>query len=147
MRIRSALYALAFLVASFLPSFAHHTAVVVNKENSVENLSSLQLSKIIRGETRQWSNGKTILLVLHKDSPGEAETMQRLNKMTLQEWHTFVTVHHDLILLVDTDADVLKAVQSEPGAVGLVDVRSVDSSINIVRVDGKLPMEGGYLPH
>jgi hypothetical protein len=28
-----------------------------------------------------------------------------------------------------------------------VDVRSVDKSINVVRVDGKLPMESGYLPH
>ncbi len=147
MKTRSVVHSLAFLLASILPSFAHHTAVVVNKENSVENLTSVQLSKIVRGETRQWSNGKAILLVLHKDSAGEAETLQHLNKMTPQEWRAFVAVHHDLILLVDTDADVLKAVESEPEAVGMVDVRSVDGSINIVRVDGKLPMEGGYLPH
>jgi hypothetical protein len=34
-----------------------------------------------------------------------------------------------------------------PGALGLVDVRSVDGTINVVRVDDKLPMESGYLPH
>jgi hypothetical protein len=32
-------------------------------------------------------------------------------------------------------------------AIGLVDVRAVDNTINVVRVDGKLPMESGYLPH
>lgn len=147
MKIRSAIYALAFLCASFVPSFAHHTAVVVNKDNSVANLSSAQLSKIIRGEQKQWPDGKTILLILHKESVGEAETLERLNKMTAQEWKSFVTIHRDSIMFVDTDADVLKAVQAEPGAVGMVDVRSVDGSINIVHVDGKLPMEYGYLPH
>jgi hypothetical protein len=50
-------------------------------------------------------------------------------------------------MLVDTDADVLKIVQSIPGAIGFVDVRSIDSTISVVRVDGKLPMESGYLPH
>jgi hypothetical protein len=48
---------------------------------------------------------------------------------------------------VDSDADVLKVVQSTPGAIGLVEIHSVDNTINVVRVDGKLPMESGYLPH
>jgi len=47
----------------------------------------------------------------------------------------------------DSDADVLRIVQSTPGAIGFVDVRPVDNTINVVRVDGKLPMESGYLPH
>ena len=50
-------------------------------------------------------------------------------------------------MFVDSDADVIKMVQSEPGAIGLIDVRSIDSSVSVVRVDGKLPMEFGYLPH
>jgi hypothetical protein len=49
--------------------------------------------------------------------------------------------------MADSDADVLKIVQSNAGAVGFVDARSVDNTINVVRVDGKLPMESGYLPH
>jgi hypothetical protein len=49
--------------------------------------------------------------------------------------------------MANSDAEVLKIVQATPGAVGLVDVRAVDGSINVVRVDGKLPMESGYLPH
>jgi hypothetical protein len=41
----------------------------------------------------------------------------------------------------------LSYVEKTPGAVGLVDVRSVNDHVNIVRVDGKVPMEEGYLPH
>ncbi len=147
MKIRSTIYVLAFLSACLTPCFAHHTAVVVNKDNAVENVTSAHLSKIIRGEVKKWPDGKNIVLVLHKDSAGEAETLERLNKMSDGEWKSFLAVHKDSFLFVDTDADVLKAVQTEPGAVGLIEVHSIDNSINVVKVDGKLPMESGYLPH
>jgi ABC-type phosphate transport system substrate-binding protein len=147
MRVRSAIYVLAFLAACLTPCFAHHTAVVVNKENAVDNVTAAHLVKIIRGEVKKWPDGKNIVLVLHKDSAGEDETLERLNKMSAAEWKSFVTAHKDSIRFVDTDADVLKAVQAEAGAVGLIEVHSIDNSVNVVHVDGKLPMEFGYLPH
>jgi phosphate transport system substrate-binding protein len=147
MKLRSAIYMLAFLCATLTPCFAHHTAVVVNKDNGVENVTSTQLSKIIRGETKKWPDGKNIVLVLHKDSAGETETLERLNKMTQAEWKAFVAAHREQIVFVDTDADVLKEVQAEPGAVGFIEAHSIDASVTVVHVDGKLPMELGYLPH
>ncbi|MGB7131793.1 MAG: hypothetical protein WBD59_13335, partial [Candidatus Sulfotelmatobacter sp.] len=80
-------------------------------------------------------------------SAGEMETLEHLNKMSASEWKALLAAHKDEVQFVDSDADVLKIVQALPGAVGFVDVRSVDDSISIVRVDGKLPMESGYLPH
>lgn len=147
MKNRSAIYALVFLCASLTPCFAHHTAVIVNKDNAVENVTSAHLTKIIRGEVKKWPDGKNIILVLHKDSAGEREALEHLNKMSAAEWNTFVVTHKDSILFVDTDAEVLKAVHAEPGAMGLIEVHSIDNSVNVVRVDGKLPMEIGYLPH
>jgi ABC-type phosphate transport system substrate-binding protein len=147
MKVRPAICVFAFLVASFAPCFAHHMAVVVNKDNAVENVSSAHLVRILRTEVRKWPDGKNVVLILHKDSPGETETLQRLNNMSAAELRAFLVAHKESIQFVDTDADVLKIVQSEPGAIGLVDVRSVDGSINVVKVDGKLPMESGYLPH
>jgi len=147
MRIRSAIYLLAFLCASFAPCFAHHMAVVVNKQNAIENISSAHLARLFRVEVKKWPDGKNVVLVLHRDSAGESETLERLIKMSATEWKAFLAAHKDSIVFVDTDADVLRAVQAEPGAIGLIDVRSVDSSINVVHVDGKLPMEFGYLPH
>jgi ABC-type phosphate transport system substrate-binding protein len=147
MRIRSTIYVLAFLSACLTPCFAHHTAVVVNKENAVDNVTSTHLAKIIRGEIKKWPDGKSIILVLHKDSASETETLQRLNKMSATEWKTFLGAHKESIQFVDTDADVLKAVQADPGAIGLIEAHSIDNSINVVHVDGKLPMEFGYLPH
>ncbi len=138
---------LAFLLTFLTPCFAHHMAVVVNKENNVGTLSATHLSRIFRSEIKKWPDGKTVVLVLHKDSAGETETLERLNKMSDSEWKALIAAHKDSIVMADSDADVLKIVQSTPGAVGLVDVRSVDNTISVIRVDGKLPMESGYLPH
>jgi ABC-type phosphate transport system substrate-binding protein len=122
-------------------------AVVVNKDNPVENVTAAHLAKILRAEVRKWPDGKNVVLILHKDSAGETETLQRLNKMSAAEWKAILAAHKDSIMLVDTDADVLKAVQADPGAIGMVEEHSLDSSITVVKVDGKLPMESGYLPH
>jgi ABC-type phosphate transport system substrate-binding protein len=137
----------AFVLTLLTPCFAHHMAVVVNKDNNVENVTSVHLSKIFRSEVKKWPDGKAVVLVLHKDSAGETETLERLIKMSADELKALIAAHKDSILVADSDADVLKIVQSNPGAIGLVDVRSVDNTINVVKVDGKLPMESGYLPH
>lgn len=146
MKIRPILL-IAFIFASLTQCFAHHIAVVVNKDNATENVSSAQLVRIVRGETKKWPDGKEIVLVLHKDSVGESETLQRLNKMTAAEWKASLTARKESIVFVDTDADVLNAVQAQTGAIGLIDEHSIDGTIRVVHVDGKLPMEFGYLPH
>ena len=122
-------------------------AVIVNKQNNVGNMAAAHLGKIFRSEAKKWPDGSSIVLILHKDSAGETETLERLNKMSASDWKAFVAAHRDAIQVVDSDADVLKIVQTVPGAIGFIDVRSIDNSINVVRVDGKLPMESGYLPH
>jgi phosphate transport system substrate-binding protein len=122
-------------------------AVVVNKDNNVENVTSVHLSRIFRSEIKKWPDGKAVVLVLHKDSAGETETLERLIKMSAEELKALIAAHKDSIVMADSDADVLKIVQSTPGAIGFVDVRSVDNTVNVVKVDGKLPMESGYLPH
>jgi phosphate transport system substrate-binding protein len=147
MRFQRVVALLAFLLTSFTPCFAHHMAVVVNKDNHVGNVTAVHLGKIFRSEIKKWQDGRAIVLVLHKDSAGETETLERLIKMSAGELKALIAAHKDTIQMADSDADVLKTVQSTPGAVGFVDVRYVDNTINVVRVDGKLPMEAGYLPH
>lgn len=146
MRIQRVLALIAFLLATLTPCFAHHMAVVVNKDNNVGNVTAAHLSKIFVSEIKKWPNGKTVVLVLHRDSAGESETLERLNKMNDSEWKALIAAHKDSIQMADSDAEVLKMVQSTEGAVGLVDVRSVDNSVTVIRVEGK-PMESGYLPH
>ncbi|MGH9496844.1 MAG: hypothetical protein ACRD3B_17745 [Candidatus Sulfotelmatobacter sp.] len=147
MRVRGAIQLLAFVCVCVSACFAHHAALIVNKENGVEDLRSVELVKIIHGEVAKWPDGKNVTLVLHRDWEGENETLAHLNKMTAAQWKSFLAAHKRSVAFVEGDKDVLKAVQADPGAIGLIEVHSIDNSVKVVRVDGKLPMEFGYLPH
>lgn len=136
-----------FVLLAVAPAFAHHMAVVMGKESHVSALSSAELSKIFRAEVRKWPDGKPIALVLHRSSPGEAITLERLHRMSAGEWQAWMAEHKPMIQFVSSDEEVLSYVERVPGSIGLVDVRSVNSRVSIIRIDGKLPMEAGYLPH
>ena len=50
-------------------------------------------------------------------------------------------------MIVDSDEELVNKVASTPGAVGVVDVYAINSSISVVRLAGKLPLEPGYWLH
>jgi|SRR5271154_4969182 len=138
---------LGVLVLSVTPCFAHHMAVVVNKDNGVQNVTSAHLTKILKGEVKKWPDGRNVLLVLHNSSPGEMATLQHLSKMPESDVKALLALHKDEIRTVVSDADVIEIVASTPGAIGFVEEHSITDRVIVVRVDGKLPMEAGYLPH
>lgn len=129
------------------PCLAHHMAVVVDKENKVQNVSSAHLAKICKGEVKKWSDGRNVVLVLHKSSPDEIGTLARLTRMTAAAIKAMIAQSKEPIRTVESDADVIEAVASTPGAIGLVEERSITDRVAVIKVDGKLPMESGYLPH
>ena len=49
-----------------------------------------------------------------------------------------------LIKVVGTDEDVFRTVTTTPGALGLVDVYAINSSVKVLHIDGKLPFDVGY---
>lgn len=122
-------------------------AVVVNKDTAVPNVTSAHLAKIFKGEVKKWPDGKNVMLVLHSSSPDEMVTLEHLNKMSAADVKALIVSHKDSIRTVASDADVIDAVASTPGAIGFVEERSINDQVVVIRVDGKLPMEAGYLPH
>jgi ABC-type phosphate transport system substrate-binding protein len=140
----SAIFVAAFFLAT--PCFAHHIAVVVDKDNKTGNITSAHLVKILKGEVKKWPDGKNVVLVLH-ETPDEITTLVRLTKMTNAEVKAMIEERKDSIVRKPSDADVIQAVASTPGAIGLVEEHSISGRVTVVKVDGKLPMESGYLPH
>lgn len=137
---------IVLLVCAWIPCEAKHMAVVVNKANSTDNVTAADLAKILQVNTKKWADGKNITIVLRDpSSPETQEALQRLFKMSQAEVSTFVQNHKSNFIAVDTDEALLKIVETTPGAVGLVDVYSITSRINVVKVDGKLPLEQGYV--
>ncbi len=139
---------LLLAVACFcLPAYAHHLAVVVQQENHTAGITSSELGKIFKGETRHWADGHNVIVVINKDSAVTMQVLERLSSMPHSEMQTFMDAHKASFILAASDADVLRIVQGTPGALGMVDVRLVTGKINVIKVDGKLPLERGYLPH
>ncbi|MDP9162308.1 MAG: hypothetical protein M3O09_19035 [Acidobacteriota bacterium] len=147
MKFLHVLRSFTFAILLSAPCFAHHMAVVVANANPNADITSKHLARIFKMELRKWPDGKDVIVVLHKNSNGEMITLERLGKMSLGEMNSVVATHKDAIRFVASDADMLKEVEATPGAVGLVDFRSVDGHVKVVKVDGKFPSEEGYLPH
>ena len=49
------------------------------------------------------------------------------------------------VKIATSDEDLLRMVESTPGAVGILDVYSINSAVKVLRVDGKLPFDVGYV--
>jgi hypothetical protein len=49
--------------------------------------------------------------------------------------------------LVSSDDEVLKILQGNTSAIGLVNVYSINGNVEVLKIDGKLPLQPGYVLH
>ena len=136
----------SILLVCSVPAFAHHLAVVTHQDNSVKNLSSAELGRIFKSETKKWPDGREIVLVLNKNSRVAMRMLERVSGVPDGKAKALIAAHKSYFVLADSDAQVLDVVVKNPGALGVVDVRAVDSRIKVLKVDGKLPLQKAYLP-
>lgn len=140
--------ALAIVLMCWLPCEAKHMAVVVDKANRVTDVSANDLAKMLQANTKKWPDGRNITLVFRDITSTELQqVLQRLWKMTPEEVHAFLASHKSSFVTVESDDALVKLVESTPGAVGLVDVYAISNKVNVLKVDGKLPLQQGYLLH
>jgi hypothetical protein len=86
-----------------------------------------------------------VILVLRDPSTPEMKTaIEKLYHMQVEEFKTLLAAHASGVIVVRSEDELLKSVEAIPGAVGLVDVYSINSRVNVLKVDGKLPLEQGY---
>jgi hypothetical protein len=104
--------------------------------------------KLCKGTQKTWVDGKSFTLVM--TDPGAPEMHPAIQKLfgmapaDLKAALGKLNESRTLIKIVDSDADLLRTVEETPGAVGIVDVYAINSSVKVLRVDGKLPFDVGY---
>ncbi|MBV9608264.1 MAG: substrate-binding domain-containing protein [Acidobacteria bacterium] len=137
-----------------LPAAAKDIAVISNKANSVKTLGLNDLVKICKGVTRRWPDGREITFVMRDpDSHDMKMLLQRVYQMNPDQVRALITSANQgrrdkpVILVSDSDEAVLKAVQTIPGAVGVVDVYSITGAINVLKIEGRVPLDPGYVLH
>jgi ABC-type phosphate transport system substrate-binding protein len=153
LRSRSLALILIFLGGAGLAS-AKDFALVSNKTNHVEAVSVAELVKICKGQAEHWPDGKAVSLVMRDPaSPEMRLVLEKIYSMPKEEVLTLINtanharVNHPAIVVVDSDEAVVKKVESNPGAVGLVDVYAITGGVTVIKIGGKLPLEPGYPLH
>ncbi len=141
---------LVVATAAILPAFAaiKNIAVVAPAGSKLPDVTLVVLVKLCKGSQKAWPDGRSFTLVLTDPTAPEMQlTMQKLLGTSAGDVKTTITKlngSREVIKVVGTEDDVFRTVAATPGAIGLVDVYSINSSIKVLRVDGKLPFDVGY---
>lgn len=142
---------LIFLVLLFLcfgkyEAAAKQMAVIVNNGNGIQELTSTDVIKIFNLGMQKWSNGVPITIVVRDPATPEMELLlSRVYKVPPEKMKDFIARHKDVIMVVDSNQAMLLTVQSIPGAVGVIDVFLINQKVKVLKIDGKLPVEFGYI--
>lgn len=146
MSIGRRIFVLLLLTAGLVASCeAKQVAVIVDKTNKMSGLSATDLAKVFKFDSHKWPDGRQVILVLRDPSTPEMKTaIEKLYHMQIDEFKAFLAAHSSGVIIVRSEDELLKSVEAIPGAVGLVDVYSINSRVNVLKVDGKLPLEQGY---
>lgn len=133
---------------------AKDLAVVTHKANPTKVLALSELVKICKGTTRKWPDGREIIFIMQDpESPEMKLVVQKIYGMSPEQVKALIaTANHGrrerpAIMVINSDEALVKAVETTPGAVGVVDVYSITGGINVLKIDGKVPLEPGYLLH
>ena len=129
-------------------------AIVVNRTNTVDDLSTPELRRIFLGERSHWPNGRRITLVMRE--PGEPERKAilkdvcQMNESELKNHFLHGLFTGEILVspkILATPIGVRKFIFNVPGAIGYLRLSDVDNTVKIVRVDEFLPEDKGYKLH
>jgi hypothetical protein len=141
------LLAVLVMFAAAASSALKNMAVVAVAGSKLADVPLADLVKLCKGTTKTWPDGRNFVLVLkNPDSPEMHGVLQRLFGGPAEARAAIAKLNESrpVVKIVDSDEDLLRTVDSIPGAVGIVDVYAINSSVKVLRIDGKLPFDVGY---
>ncbi|HAV64381.1 MAG TPA: hypothetical protein DCY13_18685 [Verrucomicrobiales bacterium] len=127
-------------------------AIVVNPDNPVDELSFKDLRALLELQQQFWKNGNRVSLVTLKAGLPEKELVLKkvyfrtedalnrywMNRMFKAEIATIPKAR--------ASSDEVKQVVSRlPNGIGFIDATTVDASVKVLRIEGRLPGEAGYI--
>jgi ABC-type phosphate transport system substrate-binding protein len=135
-------------------ALAKDIALIANKGGSVAVVTMPELAKLCKAQTSRWADGKSVTLIVRDPaSPEMKMVLEKIYSMTPDAVNELIAtanhgrMNHPAILVVSSDEELVKKVAGTPGAVGLVDVYAINSSVDVIKIAGKLPFEPGYPLH
>lgn len=125
-------------------------AIIVNRENPIENMSMAELRTIFLGERNHWPNGRRITLVMMETGQERDAVVRdicRMSESDLRRRFLQGLLTGEVLVspkTLATPVGVRKFVFNVPGAVGYLRPEDLDDSVKVIRVDGHLPSDADY---
>lgn len=140
--------------AVFFPSLlcADDVAVIVNKENSEEDITFRELVDIFKQKKQYWNRGEKVFLVLQEMIMPETKiVLRKVYGMTgpeLKKYWLQRIFKEDLagVPFSLSSNEATKAfVGRTPNAIGFVDETVVDQTVKTLKIDGRSPGDSDYV--
>ena len=157
-RVGALLCALALSVIVALPanpqaqSPGGDVAIVVHPETPVEAITLAEVRKVFRGDRQYWTPSLPVVLLVRAPVARERDVVLRViyqmsEPQFKQYWIARIfraeaTSGPKIVYSNDVAGQLAGAI---PGAVGFMPASEVKPPLKILRIDGKLPGEPGYL--
>jgi hypothetical protein len=145
----AAVVCVASLLAYSAVSAVRNMAVVVSAGSKLTDVPLADLTKLCKGVQKTWSDGKPFTLVMKDpESPEMRTAVVKLFGATGGEIKGAIAKLNEtrlVVKIVENDEELLRTVGATPGAMGILDVYAINSSVKVLRVDGKLPFDLGYV--
>jgi len=131
-------------------TFATDFAVIVNPANPARVITLADLGKIFKGKTATWSNGRNVTIVLREPStPSMKFILEKVMGVDAEQGKTILAdLGHkssSAVVFLASDEEIVKTVETNPTAIGVVDVYSINGGVKVIKIDEKQPFDPGYV--
>jgi hypothetical protein len=126
-------------------------AIVVNPASALESVSSAELAKILKMDTKKSPDGvKYVVALRSAGSPEENALLKGIYQMSEAECQkyflqaTFAGTIQAAPKQLASGAAVRQFVASEKGAISGLCASEADATVKVLKIDGKSPGDAGY---
>jgi hypothetical protein len=136
----------SFVLAAALSCLAQakQLVIVAEKTAAPANIKTAELTAILN--SHRGGEGKQATIVMRDPSSPDGQLfLRRLLNLNSDQMHSYVQAHPGLIVIADSDDAILRIVSGNRSALGVIDLYSLTKDVSVVKLDGKLPLEPGYL--
>ena len=121
-------------------------AIIVNKDNPVNELSFRELTAIFELQQQFWKGGDKVRVIIQKSGRPEKNVMlksvyHRTDESLNKYWliRMFKAEIADLPEIEASNEKVKQEVSKQVDAIGFIDASKVDDTVKVLKIDGLLP--------
>jgi|SRR5688572_25753231 len=128
-------------------------AIVVHPSTRIDNLDFDELRRIFRGERQFWPDQKTRITLLVRAPVAQERklVLEKIYRMSEEAFRQYwiakmfraeVATGPKLVYSSEMARELVTAI---PGAIGFMPASSVGSGVKVLKIDGRLPSDPGYI--